>query len=128
MTRPAVPAAALLVLAACIGTPQGLPVSLSICKAVPRAGSVDIVTDVGNRSSKPISRIDLVASFYQDFRYRKYEASASLARELDPGEQRRVTLAVTDAGGTRLQGQAIHCYATHVGYLDGTADDAPPNQ
>lgn len=122
----AFPAAALL--AGCFGTPQGLPVDVSICSAVPRAGGFDIVAAVRNRSTKPISRVDVSASFYQSFRYRTFSAAALLKSELDPGERRRLTFAVTGILGLAPQGQAIRCYATHIGYLDGTSADAPANQ
>ncbi|HEV3152309.1 MAG TPA: hypothetical protein VGZ02_00740 [Candidatus Baltobacteraceae bacterium] len=128
MTRRAAAAAACLCLAACFGTPQGLPVSLSVCSAIPSSHGLEIVTRVGNRSTKPIARLDLVAAFYQNFRYERYHATASLNAELDPGDARDVTLAVLDAPNASLRGQAIHCYATHVGYLDGTSDDAPPDR
>ena len=75
-----------------------------------------------------MSRIDVIASFYRDFRYRNVSASATLKPELDPDQSRRLTFTVTRTEAPSMQGQAIRCYATHVGYLDGTSDDAPPNR
>ena len=98
---------------------------MSICSAVRLQGGLALSAAVRNGSSKPLSRIDVIASFYQSFRYRSVAATAFLQPELDPGRSRRVLFTVLhpDAG---VRGQAIRCYATHLGYLDGTSDDAPP--
>jgi len=72
--------------------------------------------------------MDLAAAFYQNFRYQKYTASAHLQQELDPGQKRNVTFVVGEAPSIHPQGQAIRCFVTHIGYLDGTTQDAPPSQ
>jgi hypothetical protein len=120
--------AASFALAGCFGNPQGLPVNISICSAAPDERGFDLVALVHNRATKPMSRIDVTAAFYQDFRYRDFSATAFLKNELDPGEARRVTFVVFHTVKQPPKGQAIRCYATHVGYLDGTSEDAPPSQ
>lgn len=119
---------AVLALAACAGNPQRLPVAVSACGAVPEPGGLGIVASVQNNSDRPISRLDLTGAFYQDFRYRRYTGSARLKQELDPGVRRDVVFAVAETAKTHPQGQAIRCFITHIGYLDGTSQDAPPSQ
>ena len=92
---------------------------------MPLPDGLEISAAVRNASAKPLSRIDVLASFYQAFRYRSVSATAFLQPELDPGQSRRVRFAVFHPQAD-LRGQAIRCYATHLGYLDGTSDDAPP--
>ena len=117
-----------ILLAGCAGNPQRLPVGVSICSAVPAAHGFGIAATIENNATKPIASIVLSAAFYQNFRYRSYEASAKLARELDPGEKRDVTFAVSGQPAESVRGEAIRCYVTHLGYLDGTSDDAPRPQ
>jgi hypothetical protein len=72
--------------------------------------------------------MSLSTQFYQNFRYQRYEGSAQLKQELDPGQKRDVTFIVAAANSAQFQGQAIRCFITHIGYLDGTSQDAPPNR
>lgn len=122
--------AALLLLftAACAGNPQQLPVGVSICNAVQAQQGFTILATVENKSDRPISRLDLTTAFYQNFRYEHFTGSAQLKQELDPGQKREVTFSVAAAGNMMPQGQAIRCVITHIGYLDGTTADAPPNR
>jgi hypothetical protein len=115
-----------LVLSACFGNPQGLPVSLSICNAVAKPGGFNLTTLVQNKGDKPISSLALSLSFYRDFRYTSYTAATRLAKELDPGEKRDVTFDVSTPN--QQSGQAMRCIVTHIGYLDGTSVDLPPAQ
>lgn len=112
-------------LTACAGNPQRLPVGVSICNAVGAAHGFDVVATVQNKSNLPISRLDLTTAFYQNFRYQSFTGSAKLAKELDPGEKRDVTFRIAGAAHALPQGQAIRCFITHIGYLDGTSQDAP---
>jgi hypothetical protein len=122
-------AAPLLVLAfcACAGHPQSLPVSVSICDAVQNAHGFNVIATIKNDSTKPISAIDLTTVFYQDFRYQRFSASAHLNNELDPGDKRGIIFTIVDAASARVHGNAMRCYVTHLGYLDGTSQDAPPS-
>jgi hypothetical protein len=126
MTRAALLAAA-LALASCAGNPQRLPVGLSVCNAVAQAGGFAVNANVDNRSDKPIANLALALSFYHDFRYTSYTASAHLKQELDPGQKRDVTFDVRGPA-VRQNGQALRCMVTHIGYLDGTSADLPPSQ
>ena len=111
-------------LAACAGNPQGLPIDVSGCRAVPRGGTFDVVASIKSKADRPISRLDMSATFYQDFRYHMFSSAAQLPQELDPGQQRDVTFTVAQ-GDRRTHGQALRCYVTRIGYLDGTAQVAP---
>jgi hypothetical protein len=102
-----------------------LPVNVSGCSAQPSANGFDVTATVESRADRPISRLDMSMQFYQDFRYRKFTGFANLPQELDPGQKQSVKFAVTDAGGARVRGQAIRCFVTHIGYLDGTSENAP---
>ena len=87
-----------------------------------------MVTTIENSSSVPISRLDVAAVFYRNFRYQSFTGSATLDPALDPGKKREVRFQAGRAQPSQPQGQAIRCYVTHVGYLDGTAQDAPRPQ
>ncbi len=115
------------VLTACAGNPQRLPVELSPCSAVERANGFAVGATVRNLSDRPIADLALAVSFYRDFRYASYSASARLKKELDPGDRRQVTFEV-NAPGARQSGEALRCLVTHIGYLDGTSADIPPAQ
>ncbi len=117
-----------LALAACTGNPQQLPVGVSSCATQTTPHGLTIVANVENKSDRPISRLDLATAFYQNFRYRKLTASAQLKQELDPGQKRDVSFDLAPGGGENPHGQAMRCFVTHIGYLDGTAQDAPPPQ
>lgn len=117
-----------LALAACAANPQQLPVGVSICSAQSSPHGLTIVANIENKSDRPISHLDLATAFYQNFRYQKLTASAQLKQELDPGAKRDITFAVDVTGAASPQGQAMRCVVTHIGYLDGTSQDAPPQQ
>jgi hypothetical protein len=125
-TIPAVAALA-VAMASCAGNPQRLPVGVSVCSTVARTNGFGIVANVENKSDRPISSLYLSTAFYQNFRYQRYTGSARLSSELDPGQKRDVTFAVEQSSGAKPQGQAIRCFITHIGYLDGTSQDAPPS-
>lgn len=112
-------------LGGCAGNPQRLPVGLSLCNAVQSAGGFNVSATVQNKGNRPISSLALAVSFYRDFRYSSYTASAHLKQELDPGAKRAVTFAVSGPPGSQ-SGEAIRCTVTHIGYLDGTSADLPP--
>lgn len=116
-----------LALAACASNPQRLPVGLSLCNAVAQSGGFAVRATVQNRGDKPISNLALALSFYRDFRYTNYTASARLTNELDPGQKRDVTFDVSGPAGAQT-GEAIRCLVTHIGYLDGTSADLPASQ
>lgn len=116
--------AAFAALAACFGTPQDLPVAISVCGT--NADGTQLQARVENKSFKPISRVEVTASFYYDFRYVKVQASATASRELDPGNARVLSFAVTGSAPARRQ--AIRCYATRLRFLDGTSQSAPQVQ
>ncbi len=115
-------------LAGCEGNPQRLPVGVSGCGALSTPSETAIQATIQNKSYRPIAQLDLTAAFYQDFRYAHFAASAKLRRELDPGQTRAVEFDIADNGGARPRGEAIRCYVTHIGYLDGTSEDAPPDR
>lgn len=122
--RIAVPAFA-IALASCAGNPQRLPVGLSPCNAVSTPGGFAVNATVENTSDRPIASLGLALSFYRDFRYTQYTASAHLRKELDPGRKREITFDVASPGA-RQTGQAMRCIVTHIGYMDGTSADVPP--
>jgi hypothetical protein len=113
-----------LLLSACGANPQQLPVDVSGCHASPRAQSFSVVARIDSKANRPISRLDMTATFYQDFRYRTYAGYAKLAQELDPGQHRDVTFEISNAGRATLSGQALRCFVTRIGYLDGTSESA----
>lgn len=113
-------------LASC-GSPQRLPVGLSLCNAVAQPGGFAVSATVQNKGDKPIANLGLALSFYHDFRYSSYTAAARLKQELDPGQKRDVTFDVIGQHGSQ-SGQALHCIITHIGYLDGTSVDLPATQ
>lgn len=114
-------------LASCAGNPQRLPIGLSLCEAVSQPGGFAVNATVENKADRPITSIALSLSFYRDFRYAQYTASAHLRKELDPGEKRSITFDV-GARGARQSGQAMRCIVTHIGYMDGTSADLPPSE
>lgn len=116
--------AAACLLAGC-GSPQRLPVALSLCSAVHQPQGLTIVATVENKSTVPIANLALSASFYQDFRYQSYSASSRVQPALDPGQKRSIAFSVEPAQGSQPSGEAIRCFVTHIGYLDGTAQNAP---
>lgn len=118
---------AALLASGCAGNPQRLPVGLSICNALQTPGGFTVNATVQNKGDRPIANLALAVSFYRDFRYSSYTATAHLKRELDAGQRREVTFAVSGPPGTQ-SGQAIRCTVTHIGYLDGTSADLPPSQ
>ena len=79
---------------------------------------------IENRSTKPISGVDLAVDFYYDFRYTRVAATAILAKALDPEMRRAVTFAAAARQGTG--GQAMRCLATRIQYLDGTSESLTP--
>lgn len=115
-----------LSLASCVGSPQRLPVGLSLCNAVAQPGGFAVTATVENKGDKPISNLGLSLSFYRDFVYRSYTASAHLPKELDPGRKRDVTFEIS--GMPAQSGEALRCVVTHIGYLDGTSADLPSAQ
>lgn len=121
------PALALAAALSSCGSPQQLPVGLSVCNALAQGSGFAVSATVQNKGDKPISALGLSLSFYRDFRYSSYTASARLQQELDPGQKRKVTFAVSGPHGTQ-SGQALRCIVTHIGYLDGTSADLPPSQ
>jgi hypothetical protein len=121
------PLALAAVLASCAGSPQQLPVGLSLCNAVAHGSGFAVTATVQNKGEKPISALGLALSFYRDFRYSSYTASAQLRQELDPGEKRDVTFEVSGPQGEQ-SGEAMRCIVTHVEYMDGTSADLPPSQ
>lgn len=122
-----VPLALALALTSCVGSPQQLPVGLSVCNAIAQPGGFAVSATVENKGDKPISSLGLALSFYRDFRYTSYVASAHLEQELDPGQKRGVTFDVSGPHGAQ-SGEALRCIVTHIGYLDGTSADLPPAQ
>lgn len=126
MKRLVVPALA-LALASCAGNPQRLPVGLSLCSAVPQDGAFAVRATVENKADKPLSNLSLALSFYHDFRYTSYTASARLKQELDPGQKRDVLFEVSGPNVAQ-NGQALRCIVTHIGYMDGTSADLPAVQ
>lgn len=122
------PALALAItLASCTGNPQRLPVGLSLCSALAQPRGFVVRATVENTGDKPISTLALALSFYRDFRYTSYTASASLPQGLDPGRKRDVRFEVSGPHGGQ-SGVALRCIVTHIGYLDGTSADLPPSQ
>ena len=114
-----------LALASCASSPQRLPVGLSLCTAVTQPGGFAVSVTVQNRSDRPITTLGLSVTFYRDFRYARYSGFARLPKELDPGQKQDVTFAVQGPPGTE-SGQANSCIVTHIGYMDGTSADLPP--
>lgn len=121
------PLALAAALASCAGSPQQLPVGLSLCNAVAQGSGFAVSATVQNKGDKPISVLGLALSFYRDFRYSSYTASAHLRQELDPGAKRDVLFDVSGPHGAQ-SGQAMRCLVTHIGYMDGTSADLPPSQ
>lgn len=121
------PLALAAVVASCAGNPQRLPVGLSLCSAVAQGGGFAVRATVENKGDKPISALTLALSFYRDFRYSSYTASARLPQGLDPGSKRDVTFEVSGPPGSQ-SGQALRCVVTHIGYMDGTSADLPASQ
>src|SRR5579884_825945 len=93
--------------AGCAGSPQRLPVALSICNAVARTGGFTVVATIQNKSDRPIANLGLALSFYRNFRYASYTAETRLKQELDPGRKRDVTFDVSAPKGAEENGQAI---------------------
>lgn len=116
-----------LLLSACAGSPQQLPVGVSGCNAVSAQQGFDIVANVENKSDRPITSLALTTAFYQDFRYRSYTGSAHLKQELDPGQKRNIAFDIGNAKALS-RGEALRCFITHIGYMDGTSADAPAPQ
>jgi hypothetical protein len=108
---------------ACASNPQRLPVRVSLCNAVASPNGIHIIATVQNASDRPISQLDLTTAFYQNFRYQRYTSSAHLSQALDPGRAREVTFNVAAQGAGRAHGQAMRCFVTHIGYMDGTFAD-----
>lgn len=121
------PLALAAALASCAGSPQQLPIGLSLCSAVAQGSGFSVSATVENKGDKPISTLGLSLSFYRDFRYSSYTASAHLRQELDPGQKRGVTFEVSGPHGAQ-SGEALRCVVTHIGYMDGTSADLPPSQ
>ena len=117
--------ASVLALIGCAGNPQQLPVGVSHCAAVAAAQRFAVEASVSNQSDRPITALALSAQFYQNFRYARYDASARLDRELDPGRSRTIRFDL-GADANPPNGQAIRCIVTRIGYMDGTSQDAPP--
>ena len=121
------PLALALLLAACGGNAQRLPVKITSCKAVPSVQGADLHVTVENKSYKPISELDFSAAFYASFRYTKFAAASALPQEFDPGQSREIVAPLAGAT-TDLHGPAMVCLVTRIRYLDGTADVVPPEQ
>jgi hypothetical protein len=119
---------ALLLFSCSSGNPQQLPVDVSACHAEPHAKTFSVVARIDSKANRPISRLDMSMTFYQDFRYRTFIGYAQLRQELDPGQHRDVAFQIPDTGGVALRGQAMRCFVTRIGYLDGTWEKAPRNQ
>jgi hypothetical protein len=112
---------------ACTGTPQQLPVGVSVCNAVQTPQGFHVVANVENKSNKPISGLAMATEFYQNFRYQRFVGNAQLKQELDPGQRRDVTFDVSTPAAS-VRGQAMRCFVTQVRYLDGTVQNAPKMQ
>lgn len=109
-----------LLLNACGANPQQLPVDVSGCHAAPQAQGFNVAARVDSKANRPISRLYMTMTFYQDFRYRTFTGYAELPQELDPGQHRDVTFQVANPSEPAPRGQAMRCFVTRVGYLDGT--------
>ena len=112
---------AVLLLAGC-AAPAQLPVSLADCRASTTIGGVVVHATAHSDANKPVRSLGIHTEFYRDFRYRRFESVAQLARELDPGATEAVTFVVARAP-LRLDGSPQRCVVTRVDYLDGTHDD-----
>lgn len=110
-----------LLLAACTGNPQQLPVGISACHASRGPNGLEVIAAVENKADRPVSRLDMTVTFYQDFRYRTFTGSANLSKELDPGQRREVTFQTEGVGTAQPRGPAMRCFVTRIGYLDGTS-------
>ena len=117
----AILALALLVTAAGCGTPQQLPVAVRRCDAVQTKDGYQIIASVQNQSAKPISALDLSVDFYRNFRSMSLHTSTHLKTELDPNATRDVKFSLQ----APVEGPAMRCFATHIGFLDGTSLDVP---
>lgn len=118
-----------LLLTACGGNPQQLPVGISACRASSTAAQpFGVVATVESKADRPISQLDMTITFYQDFRYRTFEGSARLPQELDPGQKRDVQFQISGSRGAQPRGQAMRCFVTRIGYLDGTSQTVRPAQ
>jgi hypothetical protein len=117
-----------LLLAACGGNPQQLPIGISACHASLGRSGLEILATVENKGDRPMSRLDMTVTFYQDFRYRTFTGTAQLPQELDPGQQREVAFQTPAVRGGTPRGQAQRCFVTRIGYLDGTSQSVrqPP--
>lgn len=116
-----------IALGACAGSPQQLPVGLSLCNAVAQPGGFAVEATVENKSDRPIANLTLALGFYHDFRYSQYTATSKLKQELDPGQKRDIAFTVNTPGVPQT-GQAMRCLVTHIGYMDGTSADLPQSQ
>lgn len=124
--RNALAIALALLPAACGGNPQQLPVGVGRCDAVQSGHGFTVIARVQNNSTKPISSLDLATQFYRQFAYSSYAASAALKKELDPGQKRDITFVI--ASPKAIQGEAMRCVVTRIGYLDGTSQQIPSNR
>ncbi len=121
----AVCALAVIVVTGCSQNPQRLPIAVFSCRIEELATGSAMVAGVENRSDRPIARLEMTSSFYRDFRYRRLDGFAQLDRELDPGQRRDVVFHFEASATGVPSGPAARCFVTHIGYLDGTAADAP---
>jgi hypothetical protein len=74
-----------------------------------------------NKTDKPIASADIVADFYQGFRFQRAGGSATFVPALQPGEGRDVSFPAH--GPKRIDGTAMRCAAEGVTYSDGTTED-----
>jgi len=115
------PAAVVLSLLTACGAPQQLSVAVRRCDAVQTHDGYKIIASVQNRSQKPISSIDLAVNFYRDFKTTNIRTTTHLKTELDPNATRDLSFSIH----VPVQGPSMRCFATHIGFLDGTSLDVP---
>jgi len=102
--------------------------SLAGCGSHPRVSANDcglhgdvLSTRITNSADKPVMRAQIVADFYQNYRFTRAHGEASFAPVLDPGTSRVVDIHVNvpDQHGA----QPMKCSVSRAFYGDNTLED-----
>ena len=77
-------------------------------------------SSITNHSDKPLTQIEVVADFYNNYRFTRGIGGMSFSPVLDPGQTRTVNIPVDVPNGA--QGEAMKCSVTRAVYGDDSVE------
>jgi hypothetical protein len=96
--------------------------TLPRCTILVSGRSLTLDVRAVNKTDKPIASADIVADFYQGFRFQRAGGTATFTPALRPGDGRDISFPAH--GPKRINGTAMRCAAARVTFSDGSTDES----